>query len=510
MDKPEIQEMLEGMLNDEQTAEVLHRMSVSPEKLTEFRQHMALRGEMARDARSERLSEEEDNRIWAAVLGATGGLVTGGTAVGSGIMSWLGRGAALLVTGIAGFFIGSAVNDGGNTSSTTTSPSAAVEQNAEADRSALPEGTLAATGEADAAAAADRVDTLYLTRTVVEPRLVYRDREKIVYRERESLRPEALAETSPQTEANDNGTAESTAIPDESTTAAASTTPDFGSFEPSPRYRSSNPFIPTELLGTAPVRVSVPSTESSAADGTTDPSSVASRDSDRTTDQAAPSSIDPNSLINGNLAERSPKSEDATLVDVPTLSLMQNRIEIGYAERLGRVAPAPEVQGRSEPDFDARSIDITARQFGGRMGFGIRLLYGAFSEISYERELNFDLGIVDTLYVETLGSSEEFNPQFFVNYRIPLGSERLALGLEVSSGLSSRRFTLGGDATLIYLITDWLGAQAGVGLGSYWYTTDGARASLLEENNNAGITRGLPDNVQGTMVEGRYGLFYRF
>ena len=52
MEKPEIQELLEGMLNDEQTAEVLHRMSVSPEKLTEFRQHMALRGEMARDARA--------------------------------------------------------------------------------------------------------------------------------------------------------------------------------------------------------------------------------------------------------------------------------------------------------------------------------------------------------------------------------------------------------------------------------------------------------------------------
>ena len=40
MEKPEIQELLEGMLNDEQTAEVLHRMSVSPEKLTEFRQHI--------------------------------------------------------------------------------------------------------------------------------------------------------------------------------------------------------------------------------------------------------------------------------------------------------------------------------------------------------------------------------------------------------------------------------------------------------------------------------------
>ena len=513
MEKPEIQELLEGMLNDEQTAEVLHRMSVSPEKLTEFRQHMALRGEMARDARGEGLTEEEDDRVWAAVLGATGGLVTGGTAVGSGVMSWLGRGAALLVTGIAGFFIGSAVSDGGNTPTSTGPATAAVEQNAGSDDAELPGESISAATEAGGATATDRIDTVYLTRTVVEPRVVYRDREKIVYREREGTDVNGLAAVEKESRTDAAGPEQSTNRADASN-ATASNVPEFGSYVPSTRHRASTPFIPADLLGADPVRVSVSSAEggmmnSSAAahsqdaahdriDGTNDPTSVAS-------------TTDPNRYLNNEKAqERSPKGENAELVDVPTLSLMQNRIEIGYAERLGRVAPAPEVQGRSEPSFDARSIDITYRDFDGRMGVGVRLLYGAFSEINYERELNFDLGIVDTLYVQTLGSSDEFNAQVFFNYRIPLGSERLALGLEASSGLSSRRFTLGGDASVIYLITDWLGAQAGVGLGSYWYTTEGARASVLEENSNAGITRGLPDDVQGTMVEGRYGLFYRF
>ncbi len=241
----------------------------------------------------------------------------------------------------------------------------------------------------------------------------------------------------------------------------------------------------------------------------------ASNDAAMATDVATVSTDASPSLPNANelLNERSPETsleEDDALVEVPTLSLLKDGFEIGYAERIGRVAPAPIVLGESDPSFDARSLDLTWRSLGGRAGLGVRLSYGTFSEVGYSPTINYDLGLSDTIYVQSLENSNELNLHVLANYRIPLlGSEQLALGVEGSAGFSSTRFTVGGDLSMIYLINDWLGAQVGAGYGYYSYTTQKARELLIELHENAGIASGLPVDLQGTMFEGRYGLFFR-
>ncbi len=498
MEKPEIQEMLDGMLSDEQASEVLHRMSVSPERLTEFREHMALREAMAQDARGEGLTEEEDDNLWAAVLGATGGLVTGGAAGSAGLWSWIGRAGAFLATGIAGFFIGTAI-DNGDAEGGTTEPIPVAAAQAESEPVESLSSFYANANRGAAAAVASRVDTVYLTEVVTRtvPKIVYRDR--IV--ERPVATPEALASTdnisSSEPEQNSNKLSE----------------PDFSYLGSSDQNRTNatTPFIPVDML--AENEVTILSDQKNKAESTI---------AENTLTEITPLSTereldgnDPNVILKDNGKSdpegRSPSSsKDADLTEPPALSLMEDGFDIGYAERLGLVTPAPDVPGESDPSFSSRSVDLTYRLSRGRLGVGLRFSYGTFSEVSHSSVINFDLGLSDTIYVQSLTNSPEAKAQFVLNYRIPLFSERLALGLEANAGLSSTRLLAGGEISAVYLINDWLGAQIGAGYGRYWYTTQKERDLLQDAHENTGVTAGLPIDLQGTMVEGRYGLFFRF
>ena len=521
MERPEIQELIEGMLNNEQTSEVLHRMSVSPERLAEFQEHLALRDAMARDARGEGLNEEEDDNLWAAVLGATGGLVTGGAAGSAGLWTWLGRAGAFLATGLAGFFIGNAVSGNDENAdqeiATTESVVEAAPQSSAIEHRDLAAGTFVeASSEQTTTLSASplRVDTVYQTRTIVKevqvPQIVYLDRSDRDLAStvqatstinpnlstREDLAVESQDRTSHELEQND---LVSNAIPPV----------DFSYIQngaASDQENNVHPFLPHDAMAYQPLAVTTKLNDQRAPESRSDIAQTETMNTD------LPENLD-DLLDTDKLNERSPdasKEEDDELVTVPTLSLLEDGFEIGYAERIGRVAPAPIVLGESDPSFDARSLDLTWRSLGGRAGLGVRLSYGTFSEVGYSPTINYDLGLSDTIYVQSLENSNELNLHVLANYRIPLlGSEQLALGVEGSAGFSSTRFTVGGDLSVIYLINDWLGAQAGAGYGYYSYTTQKARELLIELHENAGIASGLPVDLQGTMFEGRYGLFFR-
>lgn len=66
----EIQELLDGTLSNQQAAELLHRLSVSPEKLSAFRQHIALQTALERDKHASGLTLAEDAAVWNAISGA--------------------------------------------------------------------------------------------------------------------------------------------------------------------------------------------------------------------------------------------------------------------------------------------------------------------------------------------------------------------------------------------------------------------------------------------------------
>ena len=56
----DIQDLLDGALSDQQASELLHVLSVSPEKLSAFRQHIALQTAFEHDKSASVLTAAED------------------------------------------------------------------------------------------------------------------------------------------------------------------------------------------------------------------------------------------------------------------------------------------------------------------------------------------------------------------------------------------------------------------------------------------------------------------
>ncbi|MGE3799590.1 MAG: hypothetical protein AB7H80_01070 [Candidatus Kapaibacterium sp.] len=473
----DIQEMLEGMLNDEQTAEVLHRLSVSPEKLTAFRQHMALRGVFEEDARAGELNDEEDDAVWAAVLGATGGLVTGGTAVGAS--GWLAKAAAFLVTGLAGFFIGTAVDGTLFTSEDNSTVAENVTQVAE------PESAAVTTSSPEVlAAATPRIDTVI--QTVVQ----YRDRIEYVERPTVAASSAILA----------NNTQPASPV-------LAASTPNNITEPVSPATDPSTVESSSPVINISPDALAVLQQLNSP-----DISRVTtSASTDFPANNASSSQpADPNAELH-NGRSTSSDSDDPPSLDKSSaaVTLMQNGFEVGYNERLGRITALPRTQGESNPNYNGRAIDLTGRMLNGKVGVGARFIYGSFSTVTLTEEIQ-NIGFADTLLVPSLQSTSEFDVEVFANYRIPLFTERFALGLEGTLGLSSSRLRASGNVLATYLITNQVGVQGGVGYGLYRYTTQQIRESRLDQYENASITDDFIDFYEGTQVEGRYGLFFRF
>ena len=515
----EIQELLEGTLNDEQTAEVLHRLSVSPEKLSAFRQHMALQGAFDRDGKVNDLKEEEDDAAWAAILGATGGVVTG--VAGAGASGWLAKGAAFLATAVAGFVIGVGID--GAISEENEPEATSSEQTA----SVAPRATTPVTGSVA------RVDTVY--KTIVEPKVVYQDR--IVYKDRIVYQPNPSIQTeSTQNRQNaEIGATQSSSFENSTLANSKESISDVGTASTSSPVKE----VPTQNTSTqnAPAYQG-PSeqglnTLSALASRTNQPSSsnsMAALDENEATNNNAitsdtESSIanldgkELNELLHNNASdekveERSRKAQLPELDEPATESVasivVKEGFEIAYSERIGRIAPAPAGLKDVDPNFEGRSIDLSYRILDGYLGFGGRLMYGSFARVTLEAEPWFALGVEEVKFVPNLKAVKGFGTEFFLNTRVPLFSEKTAIGAEMAFGSTESYNKIGGDLSLLYMITDKIGARIGAGYSSYWYSTQEEREVALDQFENTGLTSGIEDRYRGTMLEGRYGLIFKF
>lgn len=486
----DIQELFDGLLNDEQTAELLHTLSVSPERRTDFRRHMQMQGEMGRDRNASGLTSDEDRAIWGAI-GAGIGIGTPATtaAVGTGMLAWVGRGAAVLVIGLAGYLLGSNSSvDGSISRSTVVAPAAAA---------ARPTGSVK---KSDGLVSSQYGEHLASARTVPVPsvvdRIVYRDRivNRIVYRDR-FMKDPSLSQIS----AVDRSSGRTTSPVDN----RAKPDLDQPLQQNAPTQNAPTQNTPTEnklfhkRTDTPPqqFRMIADSSDGNANANATDRNSQP---------------IDPTVPI----AQRNGKSETPSQDAGSGMmaSLQTSGLEVAYSERVGRLATAPQGEQQSS-NYGARYIDFSYRFDQGHYGLGMRVGTGSFSTVTLQPTQSIrregSLSRIDTIYRPKIGESRENAVEFFFNYRLPI-SDRIGLGAEMAYNISTTHQKVGGDIFALFFLTERVGMQVGGGLSRYWYNLGSERQRLMNEGSNVGVSDDVLDSYAGSVLEGRYGLFYRF
>jgi hypothetical protein len=471
----DIQQLLDGSLSDDQAAELLHTLSVSPEKRVAFQQHIALAALMAQDRASIGLSSNEQSAIWGNITGAVGSLAAT-SARSRGLAGWLTRGAALLAAGVVGYLLG-AVTIVSPTTADVTAPPASPR--------------IQSTGPAAAPRTiAQSMPVMVRDSIIYRERIVYRDRDHIVYRDRPvsaSIAP-ALAATSNGTAAprsTSNGVERSPAAP--VTTIPAATAPATNTTNTDPRTLS--PRVTDTLSTNGGGSLRSPAT-------TPAPSMLPRHDS--TPDAPKP----PRSIAHA------PEVSTPSIADMPIASAFsRNGWEVSVSERVGMLLPAPE--GIDDPDgkFNYRNADVAYRFGEGRYSVGGRLVYGTFSAFSLEPDASSSLNFVDA--TPSLQAEEKFWVELFAGYRFPL-TESIAIGAELSAGGSRDHRKIGGDLVVVAMLTDQIGIQAGGGFGRYWYDLAGEREKLFNQYENVGIRATAREAYDGPIIEGRYGLFFHF
>jgi hypothetical protein len=182
-----------------------------------------------------------------------------------------------------------------------------------------------------------------------------------------------------------------------------------------------------------------------------------------------------------------------------------NGFELAFGERVGKITPAPSDIIDADPEYSNRSLDLSYRVLDGQIGVGGRLTYGTYSSISYGGPDTLkDVGL---FFAPQLEAKKGLTVEFFINYRLPLW-DHLALAAEASLTGSTTYYKAGGDLFLLWFVTDHIGIQAGGGYGQYRYDLREQRSQIEDDNTNEHISG--EDFYQGSMVQGRYGLIYRF
>jgi hypothetical protein len=463
----EIQELLEGSLSDERMAELLHRLSVSPEKRAAFRQHMALDAAIQHDRTASALTGLEDAAIWAAVSGGTAATTSSGPT--STLLGWFARSAAVVVIGVGTYLLGA-------------NPSTNIFRSGATDHPAV----------AQQAAPAERTATGSTSQDISSP---------------SATASQPIAERSGEESAADRSTMLKQ-NPSVSTTTSAGSRSNSGS-------GSQN--VVQERAGTALThrsqqpheRISLPSKQTVPA----------SESTSRTTQPFNnPNSTKPNDLGSTEAKPVEPETKPAPEMrhapsDIPAempatiAALRTNGFEFGFSERVGKITPTPQGINDPDPEFSNRSLDFSIRFLEGRLGIGARGTYGTFSSVRLEASANEETGVVDSK--PKLEAQKGLVGEFFVNYRFPLG-ERFAIGAELSGGGSSTYTKGSADLLGLWFVSDRIGIQAGIGLGNYWYNLNSQREQFFKEHPNAAIDSDAMDSYHGTMIEARYGLLYRF
>jgi hypothetical protein len=466
-------------------SELLHTLSVSPEKRAALRQHMALRSTMERDRSASGLGPSEDAAIWGSIASViqtpAGAGISAGAAVASRIPGWFIRSAAVFVVGVAGYLLGS--NETTNIFRGEDSrPTVAVNARASAGsaRTAAPSSVGATTPSQSSSASVP---------AVVAPA------------------PVALATRSGSTQSI--VTRSATSMQSHSTVRQTATRH---------RHASEQMLASEQTLKTETITQN-DRTNHDRSDGNTPPvTPVAVLDNHSATLSTAAQAYD------AMVAQATTAVDSKPLPQVPVMPLAMkhantstvapeaapfyaNGLEVAFGERVGMITPTPTGVDEADPEYSNRSLDVSYRFMDGQIGIGARLTYGTFSTVGLEARPVSDLGM--DLYTPKLEAKKGLEPEFFVNYRLPL-LDRLGIGIEASFFGTSTFQKVGGDLFLLWFVNDHIGIQAGGGYGVYRYNLRDQRDQLFRDNPNAAISSDALESYQGTMLQGRYGLLYRF
>ncbi|MEO5928476.1 MAG: hypothetical protein ABIR47_00965 [Candidatus Kapaibacterium sp.] len=496
-----IQELFEGSLADEQSAELFHVLSVSPERRVDFNTYVAMMAAMQRDRAASALTSDEDSEIWGILGGLGAATIT--TSAGSAIWSWLGKGAALVAVGVIGYILGTTFTsnktvtggNGGNSIATSgskaitqaTPPGAANTGTTDSSRSnaGTPANGTSSPGSptprvisAPAVTSTASVAAASGSRSAA-PTVLYRDR--IVYRD-----------SAPITSAADAAARRSWLA--SNTNSGKPSSPENG--KDGGKQNNENNGGGTSTAAVPPVMPN--SANGSAIDSTKAPKAIAS---------GAP--IKPEDAM-ANMSQRNIPSPQEMMAS----ALRRNGIEIGLNERTGmRILKS---QGDDPaPVFSTHHLSISYHFGEGRFGLGARLGYGTFPVMTLSPSYSTRQNVVgETKVVETVYSlhpklhTQEFT-EFFTNYRMPLG-DNLALCAEAAYGTSTSITKAGGDIYFLGFLTERVALQLGGGISRYWYSVaDDVNPTLETAPDGTSFT----DNVKsgtGMIFELRYGILYHF
>lgn len=468
----DIQELLDGSLSDGESAELLHALSVSPERRAEFRQFMSLKGELGRDRQGSALTPEEDAKAWRGIAAMVGGASPALHPM-SGAFSWIGRAAVVTLVGVGGYLLGS----GRSGSLPRADRNPVLESNLSVRSGADRFSTLLAGLLPDDMSKAGALST---ERRPVE-RVVYRDRwresVRIVYRDRPAP-THTLARNNPV----DQGSGMTS--------------------RPDPFDRNGGADRRAESL--APLSA-IPSLAASAAD-TIEEAML----------QRAPSTIPDAPMISDTSENeaafgrtRQPGLDGRNL---PLAPVLISGLEVGYSERVGRLVSVPRGRAAST-SYGGRYVDVGYRFGESGLGMGFRLGRGTFSAVTLvgDQTIRRDGAVsrIDTIYRPHIDETREWTVEFFGNYRFSL-ADRFAVGAEASYNNSTTHQKLGLDLLALWFLTDRVGLQIGGGLSHYWYDLGAERLRLLQSGENIGVSDDALDSYKGSVLEGRYGLMYRF
>ncbi|MBC8144904.1 MAG: hypothetical protein H7X80_04910 [bacterium] len=527
----EIQELLDGGLGDERTAELLHSLSVSPEKRVAFQQHLGLRSAIQRDRVSSALTGAEDNAMWGSIIGST---AMPYAPVATPVRTWLARGAALVATGVAGYLLGTTTIVDSSSTSTDAQPSRTSQTVAASAAPATQSPVAAADKVKTSPAVAAQPQILYRDRVVYRDRIVYRDR--VVYRDPIASAIDASASVNLAT--TDRSVAKPATSLDASNAHLAPSNASIVNITPANASQSNSSHgidaansATSSTVNSATLNAANGATSNVGASSTPDvnastnngastingtsssPAPIVPIDTTKRGSSATASRVEPEIVPDhSNSTSTNMNGNDHDLIAADMGAETPSPIDAGgwdlvYAERVGILAPAPQKIEAEDKGFSYRLLGLNYWFGGGRFGAGVRAGYGSFSSVELSsQESSTGLGPAIS---GTVTSTERVWMEGVLAYRYPL-THSLALSIEAAIGGSTHHMKVSGDVVATYFVTDYIGLQAGAGLGRYWYSVAGARDRLLENTHTGGVTAETSTDYQGLMFEGRYGLFVRF
>lgn len=500
----EIQELFDDSLTDERMAELLHSLSVSPEKRTEFRRHMRLQDAMKGDRIDNSLSSDEDAAIWGAITGL--GVAT--TSVSSGYsIGWIAKAFVFMVMGVGGYLLGSSFPNlfGGGSEPIASAPAASS-----GVQSILPQVIAVPFPVAAPEKAAERAGGSNLAQRS--------NRSASSHRSASSL----IAANGGSRSSRDNDGASRDANGAAHPLASGSNSDHSASRNNTPNQNlnnGDNEGARSAQNNTAPTPASAlgDSAERSGTNAAPSMSAPAQPVPDSTKQNSAAAAIRPLSPEQvANALNRTNGETPSEAGDAVASILRMDGFELSYGERIGILAKNPSAVD-TDPTFSNRYFDLSYRFNEGMFGFGARLGYGSFSLVSLKPQIktnqdrNGNINLIDTIYRSTMSAEEKPLVEFFFNYRLPIG-DRFAITLEALAGGSTNHNKIGGDLSFLWLLTDRIGIQAGGGFSRYWYTINSIDRNelLLEGGDGTSIDDNYVDLIEGGMFEGRYGLFFHF